>query len=251
MAIFRQETRVRESVQIDVMTYGDQIYVMRPLMGLTGVYEHHGIDCGDGTVIHYRKIDEATIAQTSLSEFAMGNRIFVKRFPVSFIPDVVVERAESRLGEQQYNLLSNNCEHFATWCSTGYSQCQQLDSFGAGVGGISGSESESLIVEAAQTGNPIEAVRLFDEALSNIAIAQRHLQPQYNQAQVEINTWHRVAQLALKRDREDLARAALERKVAAKRAADDFQTQLEQLGLMQRSIESNRQVAQQKLTGVV
>jgi hypothetical protein len=232
------------------MAYGDQIYVMRPLMGLTGVYEHHGIDCGDGTVIHYRKTNQATIAQTSISEFAMGNRIFVKRFPVSFIPDIVVERAKSRLGEQRYSLLTNNCEHFATWCSTGYSECQQLANFGAGVGGISGSEAESLIVEAAE-GNPIEAVRLFNEALSNIAIAQRHLQPQYNQAQNEINTWHRVAQLALKRDREDLARAALERKVAAKRAATDFQTQLEQLAVMQRSIESNRQVAQQKLTAEV
>ena len=30
----------------------------------------------------------------------------------------VLERAMSRLGERKYNLLANNCEHFATWCKT-------------------------------------------------------------------------------------------------------------------------------------
>ncbi|ASC72369.1 hypothetical protein XM38_033260 [Halomicronema hongdechloris C2206] len=29
------------------MVRGDQIYVMRQLAGLPGVYEHHGIDCDD------------------------------------------------------------------------------------------------------------------------------------------------------------------------------------------------------------
>ena len=34
------------------MAKGDQIYVMRELLGIPSIYEHHGIDCGDGTVIH-------------------------------------------------------------------------------------------------------------------------------------------------------------------------------------------------------
>ena len=29
---------------------------------------------------------------------------------------VTLRRAMGRLGEQDYNLLFNNCEHFATWC---------------------------------------------------------------------------------------------------------------------------------------
>jgi hypothetical protein len=228
------------------MSRGDQVYVMRSLLGLAGVYEHHGIDCGDGTVIHYRKTDTAAIAKTSLAEFSMGNRIFMKRPSITFIPDIVVQRAESRLGEQQYNLLSNNCEHFATWCKTGRSDCQQLVEFGSGVGGINGYESEPLIAEAAETGDPAQALQMFDQALANIAIARRHLQPQADQAEAEINTWHRVAQLALKRGREDLARAALERKVTYKRAAIDFKTQLNQIEVMQRSIGQNRHIAEQR-----
>ena len=33
-----------------------------------------------------------------------------------------------RLGEQDYNLLFNNCEHFATWCKTGRHRSGQVDS---------------------------------------------------------------------------------------------------------------------------
>ena len=38
----------------------------------------------------------------------------------------VVERALSRLGERAYNLFTNNCEHFATWCKTGRQRCSQI-----------------------------------------------------------------------------------------------------------------------------
>jgi hypothetical protein len=34
----------------------------------------------------------------------------------------------SRIGEQDYNLLFNNCEHFATWCKTGRHRSGQIDS---------------------------------------------------------------------------------------------------------------------------
>ena len=35
----------------------------------------------------------------------------------------------SRIGEQRYNLLFNNCEHFASWCKTGRHQSGQVESF--------------------------------------------------------------------------------------------------------------------------
>ena len=35
----------------------------------------------------------------------------------------------SRLGEQSYNLLFNNCEHFATWCKTGLHRSAQMENF--------------------------------------------------------------------------------------------------------------------------
>lgn len=31
----------------------------------------------------------------------------------------IVSRAKSRLGEQEYSVVFNNCEHFATWCYNG------------------------------------------------------------------------------------------------------------------------------------
>ena len=34
----------------------------------------------------------------------------------------------SRIGEQNYNLLFNNCEHFATWCKTGRHHSAQVNS---------------------------------------------------------------------------------------------------------------------------
>jgi len=40
-------------------------------------------------------------------------------------PDKVVERARNRCGEQNYNFMFNNCEHFAVYCKTGVSESEQ------------------------------------------------------------------------------------------------------------------------------
>ena len=39
----------------------------------------------------------------------------------SFDRDLVLWRAQSKIGEEKYNLVTNNCEHFAMWCITGRS----------------------------------------------------------------------------------------------------------------------------------
>ncbi len=222
------------------MSRGDQIYVMRPLLNMEGVYEHHGIDCGDGTVIHYSKASATpTVSRTSSTTFAWGNPVYTKQYSVSFIADVVVERAASRLGEQQYNLLSNNCEHFATWCKTGRNESRQLAEYGLDVRLANLGSSRRLIEEAAQSGNPVEAMQLFDQALTHVAIAQAQLQTQYNQAQKDAHTWHQVAQLALKQNKEPVARAALERKVGYKRQAEDYAIKLQQLAETAESLDRN------------
>lgn len=43
-------------------------------------------------------------------------------------PNATIRRAKSRLGEEKYNLLFNNCEHFAIWCKTGLKDSHQIDS---------------------------------------------------------------------------------------------------------------------------
>lgn len=38
-----------------------------------------------------------------------------------------LERARSRIGESKYNLITNNCEHFAIWCKTNLSKSEQVE----------------------------------------------------------------------------------------------------------------------------
>jgi Lecithin retinol acyltransferase/PspA/IM30 family len=227
------------------MARGDQIYVMRPLAGVDSLYQHHGIDCGDGTVIHYYKPPgDAVITRTSYEMFARGNPVYTKQQATSYVPDIVIERAESRLGERQYNLLTNNCEHFATWCKIGQSQCVQLA--GIDVGLLKGFEQRFL--DEATQGNPVVAMEQLNLALGNVTIAQSEIQAQLAQAQKEMDTWQRAAQLALKQGKESLARAALERRYPFKKKVEELQQQLDEVRALQQSIEGDRQRLKLQIT---
>ena len=59
-----------------------------------------------------------------------------------YTPEETVERARSRLGETEYNLVTNNCEHFAIWCKTGISESHQVN---AVLGSLSGSRRRVVI----------------------------------------------------------------------------------------------------------
>ncbi len=222
------------------MGLGDQIYVHRQLLNLQGVYEHHGIDCGDGTVIHYRKPSE-TIERTPIDIFARGNRVYKRDYldGFYFIADVVVGRAVSRLGEQKYNLLFNNCEHFATWCKTGVSDSQQIREF---VPMITRFETANLyepIKRALKIPDSNNAQRLLNEALGSIQLAWDDLQPRYKQELAEAKTWQQVAQQSLKQNREDLAREAIKRKLNHQKQATELKVQLDQLAVMTEDVLKN------------
>ncbi|MBE9125626.1 lecithin retinol acyltransferase family protein [Coleofasciculus sp. LEGE 07081] len=221
------------------MARGDQIYAYREFLNLQGVYEHHGIDCGDGTVIHYRKPSE-TIERTSLDTFARGGKIYIKRFPTSFIPDVVVHRAGSRLGERKYNLLYNNCEHFATWCKTGVNESQQIRNFIPLISQMNTDNLYNPIKQALQETDPNKANQLLSKALADIKVVWDNLQPQYNQDVREISIWQTVAIKALKQKREDLARAALMRKKNYEKTAKEKKEKLDHLAKMTETLIQNR-----------
>ena len=106
------------------MAQGDHIYVKRFL------YTHHGIDCGDGNVIHYTgtlwKRKGAEVQKTPLLAFTHGHPVYIRQYTPKADPQEVLKRAEERLGEVRYDLLFNNCEHFATWCITGIGQSAQV-----------------------------------------------------------------------------------------------------------------------------
>ena len=44
-----------------------------------------------------------------------------------YSPDDTIERAKMRLGESSYNLIFNNCEHYAIWCKTGVKESHQIN----------------------------------------------------------------------------------------------------------------------------
>lgn len=220
------------------MARADQIYAMRHFGAMEGIYEHHGIDCGDGNVIHYHKPEgrDAIISITPRDLFARGGPIYTKHQPVSLIAADVIERAHSRLGETQYDLLTNNCEHFATWCKTGRSESDQLRRFGLGTQGFTLSEMRELMEQNSRDASRSQAIALFQQSLDNATLAQQQIQRQYDQAFNEMDTWHRAAQLALKQGNERLARAALERKVRAKRELEALQPKIEEAIAMQQDI---------------
>ena len=91
-----------------------------------GLFNHHGIDLGDGTVAHY--LEGREILRSPVSEFSQGEVLSVMDHADASPAGVTLRRAMSRLGEQNYNLLFNNCEHFATWCKTGRHRSEQVDS---------------------------------------------------------------------------------------------------------------------------
>lgn len=111
------------------MAQGDHIRVNR------GLYWHHGIDCGDGTVIHLagELLDTASalVVRAPMDDFARGGAVEVMDAPRAYVPELIVARAESRLGTPglpgfcSYEIVSNNCEHFARWCCVGVgTSCQ-------------------------------------------------------------------------------------------------------------------------------
>lgn len=65
--------------------------------------------------------------KVNLSKFAKDGKLFRVDYENDdncYSPDYVVMRAESKVGQfglQKcgYDLLRNNCEHFASWCKTG------------------------------------------------------------------------------------------------------------------------------------
>jgi Lecithin retinol acyltransferase len=105
------------------MSRGDHVYVRRRRH-----YSHHGIDCGDGTVIHYVGVRRSIrrIVRTSWTEFAAGDEVHVRSYKVGLPADEIVANAESLLGTEGYRLVTNNCEHFATWSSTGAKASSQV-----------------------------------------------------------------------------------------------------------------------------
>ncbi|ELR99213.1 lecithin retinol acyltransferase family protein [Gloeocapsa sp. PCC 73106] len=224
------------------MGLGDQIYVYRELLNVQGTYQHHGIDCGDGTVMHYRKPSEV-IEQTSLSTFARGNRVYVREYPEGFcfIPEIVLQRAKSRLGENKYNLVFNNCEHFATWAKTGISDSKQIRDFMPLISRFNLDKLNEPLMNAFKGTDRHNAETILEQAIADIRVVWDQIQPQYKEALQERDSWHQVALEALRKNREDLAKGAIKRKLSYQTKAEALEKQLAELAKMTENLVKNSQ----------
>ena len=108
---------------------GDIIRVSR------GLYKHYGVYVGGGHVIHYsgsivgKLTEEPRVEEVSLKDFLEGATSYEYRVEETdcYSPEETVRRARSRLGEQKYDLVFRNCEHFARWCKSGEDRSYQVE----------------------------------------------------------------------------------------------------------------------------
>ncbi len=95
-------------------------------------YTHHGLYVGDGKVVHYAGLSGALLAgpieEVPVARFACGQKVWIEPgLSPKYTGAEVVRRARSRLGENHYRLLTNNCEHFCMWCLCGVARSAQVD----------------------------------------------------------------------------------------------------------------------------
>ncbi len=95
-------------------------------------YTHHGIYVGAGQVVHYsglsRRWKRGPVEIVSLAEFSLEWSVRAKWTPTArYVGLQAAERALSRLGEDNYHIMTNNCEHFCAWCLDGASRSRQVE----------------------------------------------------------------------------------------------------------------------------
>jgi hypothetical protein len=95
-------------------------------------YTHHGIYVDASQVVHYaelaRGLRRGPVEEISLSSFAAGHAVgVIAGVPKKFDAREVVRRTLSRLGEDCYRLVTNNCEHFCEWCLQGERRSHQIE----------------------------------------------------------------------------------------------------------------------------
>ena len=101
-----------------------------------GILWHYGVFVSENEVIQFgepplhvpRDESGIEVCTTDITGFACGQIVEGaetgrKRIP----PEKSIALARARIGEKGYDLLHNNCEHFATECVLGTRNCEEVD----------------------------------------------------------------------------------------------------------------------------
>lgn len=126
--LLRRKIRVKSTEQLHA---GDHLFVYKK--GHT--YAHHGIYIGNGKVVQYSgfadQLASAPVEIVDIMQFSCGKPYYIRKYP-HWLPrkysrQEIVRRAISRVGENYYSIVNNNCEHLAIWCVTGTHRSNQVN----------------------------------------------------------------------------------------------------------------------------
>src|SRR5918992_1552874 len=113
------------------MARGDHLEVNR------GGFYHHGIDLGNGEVVHFTgeplfgKAD-ASVEREPITKLARRGTARLVAYPGSTLhPDhtCLIALGHWQARKKGYRLFTNNCEHLATYCKVGYASSSQVKTF--------------------------------------------------------------------------------------------------------------------------
>ena len=100
---------------------------------------HHGIYIGNDEVVQFglpfdmfRKPEEVKVIKSNIEEFLQGEFLEVRIFDrkekkLKNKDEEIVQIALSKLGEGGYDIIHNNCEHFANLCVFNKKESSQID----------------------------------------------------------------------------------------------------------------------------
>lgn len=143
------ELRRHNSTVLAELSKGDLVEFPR------GYYSHWGVYKGDEEIVHLagddndginanvnsghvfticgKGFNKACVKVDNFWDVAGSSRVKKNnnkdKKSKPFDPDEIIERALSKLGAIPYNVLWNNCEHFAAWCRNGENWSQQAETF--------------------------------------------------------------------------------------------------------------------------
>lgn len=137
---------IREPLIFDVPNEEQEIWVKRkPSKGNhikvnRGMYTHHGVYINDDEVIHFTGTEDDSVLdwakneviKTNIDYFLRGGQLEIKEYTDDELQDLypvdhIVAYARACLGDKGYNLVFNNCEHFANICTLGRFRSRQVE----------------------------------------------------------------------------------------------------------------------------